>query len=180
MRIYTKTGDKGTTGLIGGSRVSKESLRIKAIGAIDELNAAIGLCRLYSKDFPHDQLLKQIQDWLFESGAEITTPADSKYYKETIQIEQIELLEKSIDQQNEALPPLRNFILPGGGALAAHLHMARTVCRRAERQVLHLNKKEPVREALLMFYNRLSDWFFITARTANQLENIEDVQWVSS
>lgn len=200
MKIYTKAGDRGETGLFGGQRLSKSSLRICAIGDVDELNAAIGLTRalvsgtrnpgaegageeqgtsraLASETEILDEELAAIQGWLFELGAELGTPPNHRNSNATLSDRQIEVLEESIDRQTAALPPLKSFILPGGSLLAAHLHMARCVCRRAERQVLALASEEPVREVAIAFMNRLSDWFFTAARTANRLASVEDIKW---
>jgi cob(I)alamin adenosyltransferase len=177
LRIYTKTGDKGDTGLIGGRRVPKQSHRMEAIGGLDELNAALGLCRLYSAETVLEPHLERLQSWLFELGAEIATPQDTRFLNETISTEQVEYLERSIDEQTESLPELRNFVLPGGSPLAAHLHLSRAVCRRAERAVLRLSEESPVRDIVKMFLNRLSDWLFVCARTANALSGVKDVNW---
>ena len=178
MKIYTKTGDSGSTGLVGGSRIEKDSLRITAIGEVDELNAAMGLARLASKGTELEEPISRVQNLLFELGAELATPADSKYKNEGLNGTFVGFLEESIDSQNESLPELRNFILPGGSELAARLHLARCVCRRAERTVLALHKEEPLRDVTLVFLNRLSDWIFVAARTANRLNSVEDIKWM--
>lgn len=174
MKIYTKTGDKGTTGLVGGSRVSKTDDRIIAIGDVDELNALIGVARTFAGS-DHDSNLSLIQNWLFDLGAELATPPDSKFDNSSISDNHIEFLEQSIDAMTSQVEPLRNFILPGGSPLAAALHHARTVCRRAERSVivLDLERAEPV-----TFLNRLSDWLFTAARFANR--EAGDVIWSKS
>lgn len=177
VRIYTRTGDKGTTGLVGGARVSKASLRIGAIGDIDELNACIGVCRASSSESFLDAELEKVQNWLFEIGAELATPPGRKYDNATIGEAQIEWLEHSMDEFDAELEPLKNFILPGGCLLAANLHFARSVCRRAERTLTLLHNKEPLRSELIVCINRLSDWFFVTARVANRLSNVHDVKW---
>ncbi len=176
MRIYTKTGDEGQTGLVGGQRISKTSLRIEAIGDIDELNALVGLSRVQDSDesFP---LLEKIQNWLFDVGSEVACPADGKFQIVSVSEVHSQILEASIDEVWKSLPPLKNFILPGGSALAASLHHCRSVCRRAERHALALHAEEPQRQELLVFMNRLSDWFFAVSRKANQLMNVEDVIW---
>lgn len=175
MKIYTKTGDAGETGLIGGRRVAKISPRIAAIGDIDELNAAIGFIRVEAGQTYLDATLEQIQNWLFEAGAEVASPGEERF--ETIATQAAEALENSIDQMNEDLPELRNFILPGGSELAARFHLARSVCRRAERTVLELNSVEPVRGEIRVLLNRLADWLFVAARIANKLKNVQDVSW---
>lgn len=177
MRIYTKTGDKGQTGLVGGGRVSKYSARIGAIGDVDELNACIGLCRLVGIDPSIDDLLERTQSWLFDLGAELATPSDSKYTNQSIGESQTRLLEESMDLQTEQLEPLRSFILPGGSEAAARLHHARCVCRRAERSMLALHQSDGLRAETLAFINRLSDWLFVAARTANRVACVEDVKW---
>lgn len=175
MKIYTKTGDAGETGLIGGVRIAKTSARIAAIGDIDELNALIGLVRVASTDSHLDSTLGQIQNWLFEAGAEIASPGDQRF--ESLTHEASAVLEGSIDAMNDGLPELRNFILPGGSELAARFHLARSVCRRAERTVLELDSVEPVRGEIRILLNRLADWLFVAARVANKLNQIQDVNW---
>ena len=175
MKIYTRTGDAGQTGLIGGLRVDKNSPRIAAIGDIDELNAAVGLARRQANGIALDSTLEMIQNWLFEAGAEVASPGQERF--ETIESEAIRHLESSMDAQTEALPALQNFILPGGSELGARLHLARAICRRAERTVLELNTVEPVREELRVLMNRLADWLFVAARTANALSHVQDVNW---
>ena len=176
MKIYTKTGDKGETGLVGGARVPKDSDRIAAMGDIDELNSSLGLARCEASGKLGAELGK-VQSWLFEIGAELATPPQNTRRNDTIGEAQVRFLEQSIDSQTEELPPLRHFILPGGGGLAAQLHHARSVCRRAERQLLVLNRTEHLRSEMLSFLNRLSDWLFVTARTANRLQGVEDIEW---
>jgi cob(I)alamin adenosyltransferase len=177
MRIYTKTGDSGETGLVGGGRVTKDSLKMKAIGEVDELNACVGLCSIEAKGTLLEETLPQIQDWLFGVGAELATPAGSPISLQSIDQASIDSLEESMDRQDKELEPLRNFILPGGSEGAARFHLARAVCRRAERTAWELNRQEPVRQELLVFLNRLSDWFFMGARTINRLNSVEDIKW---
>ena len=177
MKIYTRKGDAGTTGLVGNMRVSKDHIRIQAIGAVDELNAHLGLCRTYCEGLDLLDLIEEIQAWLFDIGAELATPREHLLYRETISLQQIEILEKSIDEQTSQLEPLKSFILPGGSILASHLHLARTVCRRAERTLLQLHHEEPIRELILAFFNRLSDWLFVAARSANSSANVDDIKW---
>lgn len=165
MRIYTKTGDDGTTGLIGGSRTEKTSLRIRAIGDVDELNAALGLVTATDE-------LREIQSRLFDLGATLATPTGARFNGNAA----LEL-EASIDRQTADLPALRNFILPGGSSAAAYLHLARTICRRAERSVLELDQESPVPSEAKVFLNRLSDWLFTAARTANATRHVSDVEW---
>lgn len=172
MKIYTKTGDSGTTGLVGGDRVSKADPLMSAIGDVDELNAIVGVTRTHSVD---SQDLQSIQNWLFDLGAELATPAGSKFVNQSIGERQIAWLEASIDEMTSQLEPLRNFILPGGTAYGAALHHARTVCRRAERSVIALNAARP---ELIRFLNRLSDWLFVAARFANREQG--DILWSKS
>lgn len=173
MRIYTKTGDSGTTGLVGGTRVSKSDRRIAAIGDVDELNALIGVARSHGSEM--DVALERVQNWLFDLGAELATPADGKFKNEIISDEHAHWLESSIDEMNEDLSPLKNFILPGGTPIAAALHHSRTVCRRAERSVIAFGEARP---ELIRFLNRLSDWLFVAARFENRTRG--DVLWSKS
>lgn len=177
MRVYTKTGDAGETGLVGGGRVAKDSLKIHAVGELDELNACAGMCRAVSADTMLEEPLIVIQKMLFDIGAELATPSGSPIALQTINEESIQFLEKSMDALDEGLEPLRHFILPGGSEGAARYHHARSVCRRTERTVWALSREEPVRSELLVFLNRLSDWFFVGARTFNSLEGVEDIKW---
>ena len=174
MKIYTKTGDDGTTGLVGGARTFKSSLRMEAIGDVDELNAVLGLVRL---DDPESDLLRKIQNWLFEVGGELASPADHARAVRSIGAQQIQELEDSIDIIWAELPPLTNFILPGGCRLAAQIHLARTVCRRAERSVTRLHEEDNISQELRTFLNRLSDWLFAYARKANASAGVNDVPW---
>ena len=179
MKIYTKTGDSGDTGLYGGLRVTKDSLRIEAIGDIDELNAQVGICRLNAHGVELDSVLLGIQSWLFDLGAEIASAPGKANSHVSGAESQISKIEVSIDVMSARLPELKNFILPGGSPLAAQLHLARVVCRRAERSVLRLHREQEVRPDVRILLNRLSDWFFVAARRANQLAGIEDVKWTS-
>jgi len=174
VKIYTKTGDEGQTGLLGGNRIAKNSLRIAAIGEIDELNAALGLARALSvtKDAYH-----RLQCWLFDLGSELAAPPGSKFDAAAIGPEAIAWLEEEIDRAMGELPPLKAFILPGGTPEAGALHVARAVCRRAERAILDLHEVEPVRENLRVFANRLSDYLFAIARSANAASSVPDVEW---
>lgn len=174
MKIYTKGGDAGETGLLGGGRIPKDSARIEAIGIVDEANAALGLCRTASTGSSLGAELESIQEWLFDLGARLANPEppDDRALEAPAGI-----LEESIDRQEAELPPLKQFILPGGSPLAAHLHMARTVVRRAERAVLAFGRESRVQSDSLIFLNRLSDWIFVAARTANRESNVEDIKW---
>jgi cob(I)alamin adenosyltransferase len=173
-KIYTRTGDKGTTALATGERVAKHALRIESYGTIDETNSAIGLARLHTKGDPAlDAMLARIQNDLFDLGADLATPGKTKeelgYEPLRIVEAQVTRLEGEIDALNAHLEPLRSFVLPGGTAAAAYLHLARTVCRRAERLMTALagEANEPVSDAALKYANRLSDFLFVAARYAN-------------
>ena len=177
-KIYTKTGDCGETGLGDGSRISKASARVTAIGAVDETNAAIGVARLDAQgDF--DAALARIQNDLFDLGADLSVPLEGAKAEGRLRIagSQVERLEREIDAMNEKLAPLTSFILPGGTALAAHLHMARTICRRAEAAMVALDAEEKLNLHALRYLNRLSDQLFVMARAAND-GGMGDVLWV--
>lgn len=176
-RIYTRTGDRGETGLIGGQRVPKDHRRVEAYGAVDELNALLGVVRAEPDAAPIDALLAGIQHRLFDLGAELATPAGPPQGQSAIGDADIEELERAIDTHQASLPPLREFILPGGVRLAATLHVARTVCRRAERRLVTLAREESVREELERYLNRLSDLLFVLARVANHRARRADVVW---
>ncbi|RXF73767.1 cob(I)yrinic acid a,c-diamide adenosyltransferase [Hansschlegelia zhihuaiae] len=176
-KIYTRTGDDGTTGLAAGPRRAKHDLRIEAFGVVDETNAAIGLARLHA-DPETDALLARIQNELFDLGADLATPDDGKdlgYEPLRIVASQVERLESDIDALNARLEPLKSFVLPAGTPLAAHLHAARTIARRAERLITALAEREPVSEPARRYVNRLSDLLFVAARVANLAEG--DVLW---
>jgi cob(I)alamin adenosyltransferase len=182
-KIYTRTGDKGTTGLATGERVEKWNLRVEAYGAVDETNSALGVARLHSApDADLDAMLGRIQNDLFDLGADLATPErDKPLGWEALRIVEVQVtrLETEIDQMNAAIPPLESFILPGGSALAAYLHVARTVCRRAERLIAELaaTPDEKVSAPALAYANRLSDFLFVAARRANA-NGADDVLWV--
>jgi len=177
-RIYTKTGDKGQTALGDGTRLPKHSLRIAAFGTVDETNAAIGLARLHTHD-SFDAMLARIQNDLFDLGADLCVPEDGKRGPGALRIveAQVERLEQEIDAMNAELSPLTSFVLPGGNAAAAYLHLARTVCRRAERLIVELAEKEKIGVAALKYVNRLSDHLFVASRFANA-KGAGDVLWV--
>ena len=179
-RIYTKSGDKGETGLGDGTRVPKDAARVEAFGQVDELNAVLGLVTAYCPDCPEAALLRVIQNDLFDVGADLCIPPTAgedpgKCLRVTAA--QAERLEKAIDRLNENLQPLNSFVLPGGTPAAAWLHLARTVCRRAERAVVTLMHTEPVNPQVLIYLNRLSDFLFVFARVAND-GGKGDVLWV--
>jgi cob(I)alamin adenosyltransferase len=179
MKIYTKTGDDGTTGLIGGSRVPKSDPRIEAYGTVDELNALIGWAAVVAGSSLVAPL-RRIQGELFVIGSHLATPAGAALASSlpVIDVEMVRRLEMEIDQTETSLEPLRNFILPGGGEAAARLHVARTVCRRAERLVVGAGVEYAARELIIEYLNRLSDWLFVQAREANRLEGIDDIPWI--
>ncbi len=188
FKIYTRTGDDGTTGLFGGQRVLKNSIRIETFGAVDELNAALGTARTLNADAQLDSLLEDLQNQLFDLGADLATPeaiegkAASSHISR-VPKDSIDALELSIDIYEAELQPLRNFILPGGHPLAAALHTARVICRRAERFVVSLEEAEiaeghpPINPTILRYINRLSDLLFVLARVANSRNQIPDVLW---
>jgi cob(I)alamin adenosyltransferase len=174
MKIYTRTGDGGTTGLIGGGRIGKESERIGAIGDVDELNAVLGLAASMVGDAELKDRIESIQCRLFDIGAELASGSDSA---PRLSDEDVKELEVSIDGMSDSLAPLKAFILPGGNPSASVLHLARTVCRRAERSTLSLHRSEPVGETVRAYLNRLSDWLFVAARYVNASAGIPDVEW---
>ena len=185
-RVYTRTGDKGETSLVGGKRVPKDSPRIDAYGTIDELNSVIGLARVFNEENldggeAHqflDQVLCKIQDELFDLGSELATPPE--FFQEGMfRISDIEIknLEKLIDKCQENLEPLNSFILPGGGRIGAYLHQCRTVCRRAEREILRLAREETISEWSLKYVNRLSDLFFVLSRWISKETGEREYLW---
>ncbi len=180
-KIYTKTGDAGETALGNGARVAKHSLRVTAYGTVDEVNSCVGMARLHAEG-EMDAQLAMIQNDLFDLGADLCRPdmekdGEAEYAPLRMVPAQVDRLEGEIDSMNEALEPLRSFILPGGSALAAHLHLCRTVARRAERLSMELATMESVNEAAVKYLNRLSDWFFVASRIAND-DGRADVLWV--
>ncbi len=180
-KIYTKTGDKGETALVDGTRVAKHSLRVSSYGTVDELNATVGMARLHAAD-ETDDALSRIQNDLFDLGADLGRPDMSKdteagYPVLRMVADQTARLESEIDSMIARLEPLRSFILPAGSALATHLHAARTVSRRAERLAVELAETEDVNPDAITYLNRLSDWFFCAARIAND-DGRADVLWV--
>ena len=182
MKIYTRGGDKGETSLCGGLRVHKDSAYMEACGAVDELNAALGMVRTEPLNPALDQLLAQLQQTLFQVGAELGTPRTELGTSRPdrgpriVGTSQIEALERSIDEYQERLPELRSFILPTGTRAAAALHLARTICRRAERRVVTLSGA--ISPELIAYLNRLSDLLFVLARTANADAGVPDAVWV--
>ena len=180
MKIYTKKGDAGETGLFGGARVSKDDLRIRAYGSFDELGATLGLV-LCEQGLPESlkERLSRTQSELFQLGAELATPRGKTVATALLEDTHTERLEQEIDAMEKELPPLKTFILPGGSRASALIHLARTVSRRAERELVTLNRGEPQRAALLRYVNRLSDFLFVCARYANLKAKVKDVPWIA-
>jgi len=180
-KIYTRTGDAGETALGNGARVAKHAQRVIAYGTVDELNAAIGVARLYATGDTVASF-SRIQNDLFDLGADLCRPdmerdAEAEYTPLRMIPSQVDRLEAEIDTMNARLKPLRSFILPGGSALAAHLHVCRTIARRAERETVALSAMEAVNESAVKYLNRLSDWFFVAGRIANN-DGADDILWV--
>ncbi|MBI4810211.1 MAG: cob(I)yrinic acid a,c-diamide adenosyltransferase [Ignavibacteriales bacterium] len=177
MKIYTKTGDKGETSLLGGRRVPKDSLRIEAYGTVDELNTVLGICRSINIVKKIDTIIEDIQNDLFQFGTELASPTEYKSNSAFLS-SSISRLEKSIDEIEPKLEPLKNFILPGGNKTASMLHFARTVCRRTERFVVRLSHEETVHKNSIVYLNRLSDLLFILARWTNTISNTSEQKWI--
>ena len=185
-RVYTRTGDKGETALVGGKRVPKDAPRIEAYGTIDELNSIVGLARVFNEENLNagdahrflDLVLRQIQDELFDLGSELATPDDFSYdgmYR--VSEREVKRLEELIDECQKELQPLKSFVLPGGGRVGAYLHQCRTVCRRAEREILRLSRAEPLNEWPLKYVNRLSDLFFVLSRWISKQSGEQEYLW---
>ena len=186
MKIYTKTGDGGITALFGGTRVPKDHARIESYGTVDELNSYIGLIRDQEIDAHYKTILIEIQDRLFTVGAILATPPEKEVLKNGelrlknlgIVVTDIEFLENEIDSMEESLPPMTHFILPGGHPTVSPCHIARCICRRAERLAVHLSHNEPVSEIAIQYLNRLSDYLFVLARKLSKDLNAEEIQWI--
>jgi cob(I)alamin adenosyltransferase len=179
MKIYTKTGDSGKTSLVEGTRISKSDLRIEAYGTVDELNSFLGLLADHDVNKKRYKFLKQIQDTLFVIGANLASdPAKRAEKVPPVQTSDIVLLENSMDEMDGLLPELRHFVLPGGHVAVSLAHVARTVCRRAERCVVRLSEADEVPELVATYLNRLSDFFFVLSRMLCQELNVEEVKWV--
>lgn len=186
MKVYTKTGDKGTTALFGGTRVPKHHIRIESYGTVDELNSYIGLIRDQEINPLYQNVLIEVQDRLFTLGAILATPPEKEILKNGqkrlqnlgITESDIEYLEKEIDMMETELPPMTHFVLPGGHTTVSYCHIARCVCRRAERLATHLNDIEPTDELVLKYLNRLSDYLFVLARKLSHDLNANEVQWI--
>lgn len=181
MKIYTRTGDAGETGLFGGARVGKDDPRVEAYGTVDELNSCLGVIRALGASSETDESLLQIQSDLFTLGAELAcAPGKEDKLRMTVLGEpDIARLEGWIDRSEAPLEPLKNFVLPGGSTCAAELHRARTVCRRAERCTLTASRTSPVRSEVIVYLNRLSDLLFVLARYENHLAGLSDIPWRS-
>ncbi len=179
FKIYTKTGDKGETGLFGGARLPKNHIRIEAYGTVDELNSFIGLVRDHVSNDDIRQELKTIQNRLFTIGASLASDPSKNMSTPDILESDISLLENAMDRMDEALPPLKNFILPGGHPTVSYCHVARCVCRRAERMTVALHQLEEVDDILIQYLNRLSDYLFILGRYLALTLEIEEVIWES-
>jgi cob(I)alamin adenosyltransferase len=178
VKIYTKTGDTGKTSLFGGKRVSKDTLRIEAYGTVDELNSILGVCRSMNTATEVDAVFGEIQNDLFMLGADLATPVDTKNKNvKRISPPDVARLEQHIDAIQPKLTPLTSFILPGGNRTAAMVHVARTVCRRAERLAVRLKREEPIGEQDVVYLNRLSDLLFVVARWINALGNMPETKW---
>ncbi len=186
MKTYTKTGDDGTTALYGGTRVPKYHLRIEAYGTVDELNSYIGLIRSENKYQKSNDALLKIQNDLFTLGSMLATPPEKetlKSGKERLNIpkvnaDAIQFLENEIDKMNETIPPLTNFVLPGGNSVVSYCHIARCVCRRAERITVLLNEKTDINKQLIIYLNRLSDYLFVLARKLTYEYQIDEIPWI--
>jgi cob(I)alamin adenosyltransferase len=185
-RVYTRTGDAGETGLVGGKRVPKDSQRIEAYGTIDELNSIVGLARVFNEEKLQendarrflDVVLRKIQDELFDLGSELATPAD--FYQPgmyRLSGRQVKEIEQLIDECQKSLEPLQSFVLPGGGRSGAYLHQCRTVCRRTEREILRLSRVEEIGEWPLKYVNRLSDLFFVLSRWISKQTGEDEYLW---
>jgi cob(I)alamin adenosyltransferase len=178
MKIYTKTGDKGSTSLLGGTRVSKGHERINAYGTIDELNSFLGLVSDLDPDEKRVNLIREIQTRLFTIGSSLAAETDrAKDFKPDLEEDDITVLEEAIDEMNESLPVMKNFILPGGHQLVSFSHVARTVCRRAERLIITLATTEEIEEIVIRYLNRLSDYLFVLARKQGYDLKVNEIPW---
>lgn len=178
MKIYTRTGDDGTTSLFSGGRVPKHHLRVECYGTVDELNSVLGVARAHQPSASTDHYLAKVQDQLFHLGADLATPQDAlSSHVVRMDIATVRWLEQSIDTMTESLPPLKAFILPGGSLAAGHIHVGRTVCRRAERLATQLGEHEVIGDSVLPYLNRLSDFLFTLARWENVRAGISEEQW---
>jgi cob(I)alamin adenosyltransferase len=186
MKIYTKTGDRGVTSLFGGNKVPKDNDRIESYGTVDELNSYLGLIRDQDINLQYKTVLVEIQDRLFTLGAMLATPPEKEFLKNGearlkklgVVADDIVFLENEIDSMEESLPAMTHFILPGGHTVVSYCHIARCVCRRAERLAVHLSHNEAVSEVVIQYLNRLSDYLFVLARKLSKDLNAEEIQWI--
>jgi cob(I)alamin adenosyltransferase len=178
-KIYTKTGDDGTSGLIGGNRVTKNDIRLEAYGTVDELNSWVGLIRSMVNDTRVSDLLLRIQNNLFAMGSKLATGENGQGLTSHIRIDETEteVIEKAMDEYENKLKPIRNFLLPGGSSLLGYCHIARTVCRRAERRIIQLSNTFPVEAEIICYINRLSDFFFVLARKIAADTGVDEISW---
>jgi cob(I)alamin adenosyltransferase len=177
MKIYTRTGDDGSTGLFGGGRVRKDDPRVEAYGTVDEANAAVGFARAARLEPAAEVVLARVQSSLFDVGARLAAPPEKAAKVPTVTEADVKALEDAIDALDATLPPLKTFVLPGGSEPAARLHLARTVVRRAERSVVSLSASQAVDPTIVRYLNRLSDLLFVQARAANRSAGVPDVPW---
>jgi len=177
FKIYTKTGDAGTTGLYGGARLSKDDIRIESYGTVDELNSFIGLLSDSLNEFKIPHILFEVQNRLFTIGSNLASDPDKELSTPDLKDEDILLLEKEIDQMDQILEPLKHFILPGGHQSISHCHIARTVCRRAERRVVSLANNQDVNPIIIKYLNRLSDYFFVLSRFVGHKLDVKPNKW---
>ena len=178
MKIYTKTGDEGTTALFGGKRVQKDDIRIEAYGTVDELNSFIGLLNASFQEATQNYFLTEVQKRLFTIGANLASDPEKKMITPDIKHDDIQTLENAMDTMDQLLEPLKNFILPGGDTVIAKAHICRTICRRAERRVITLNNISQVDPSIIIYLNRLSDYFFVLSRYLSYRNNITEIPWV--
>jgi cob(I)alamin adenosyltransferase len=178
MKIYTKTGDEGTTALFGGKRVQKDDIRIEAYGTVDELNSFIGLLNASFQEATQNYFLSEVQKRLFTIGANLASDPEKKMITPDIKNDDIQTLENAMDTMDQLLEPLKNFILPGGDTVIAQAHICRTICRRVERRVITLNNVSQVDPAIIIYLNRLSDYFFVLARYLSHRNNIAEIPWI--
>ncbi len=177
MKIYTKAGDKGQTSLFGGKKVSKSDLQIEAYGTVDELNSFIGVLISQINENALDKQLKSIQPILFDIGSHLASDGTASQYLPELKTDLIQKMEEQIDQMTASLAPLKSFIMPGGSASISAAHVCRTVCRRAERRVVHLSEATSIPDFIPIYLNRLSDYFFVVARYLAHLEGVDEVKW---
>ncbi|NOT38099.1 MAG: cob(I)yrinic acid a,c-diamide adenosyltransferase [Saprospiraceae bacterium] len=180
MKIYTKTGDKGTTGLFGGKRVSKDDIRVEAYGTVDELNSSIGLLIAHLQNHDINNFLGKIQNELFVIGSHLASdPSKKNEHIPDLKPEMITDLEQAIDMMDAVIPPLKFFVLPGGSVSIATAHLCRTICRRAERRIVTLSHNEAVDESIIIYFNRLSDYLFTLSRYIAHIDRVEEIPWIN-